>query len=53
MNNKTYILVSIRWNKIQSHTEKNKIKYPLSVITVFQIYQQQTEGQENCRQRYM
>ena len=39
MNNKTCILVSIRWNKIRSHTEKkNNNKYPLSVITVFQYF---------------
>ena len=42
MNTKTCILVSIRWNKILSHTEKKKNKkknkYPLSVITVFQYF---------------
>ena len=45
MNTKTCILVSIRWNKIRSHTEKKKTKkkkktnkYPLSVITVFQYF---------------
>ena len=41
MNTKTCILVSIRWNKIRSHTEKKnkkKNKYPLSVITVFQYF---------------
>ena len=40
MNTKTCILVSIRWNKIRSHTEKknNNNKYPLSFITVFQYF---------------
>ena len=44
MNTKTCILVSIRWNKIRSLTEKKKKKkkkkkkYPLSVITVFQYF---------------
>ena len=44
MNTKTCILVSIRWNKIRSKTEKKKTKkkknnkYPLSVITVFQYF---------------
>ena len=39
---KILLLVSIRWNKIRSHTEKKqkkkKNKYPLSVITVFQYF---------------
>ena len=32
MNTKTFILVSIRWNK------EKKNKYPLSVITAFQYF---------------
>ena len=36
---KILLLVSIQWNKIRSHTEKNNNnKYPLSVITVFQYF---------------
>ena len=37
---KILLLVSIRWNKIRSHTEKknNNNKYPLSAITVFQYF---------------
>ena len=38
MNTKTCILVSIRWNKIRSHTEKKNKKHPVSVITVFQYF---------------